>query len=118
MIGMGNGSSKRITALLLCLPLAACAAGGALPGEQPAPDAGAAPVLRSSANAGGARGGATPAAARADVEPADEVPDALTQARTDCWMMVEKKRELRGIDQRIAFIDKCVAGQMKSKPTP
>jgi hypothetical protein len=116
---MGNGSPRRVAPLLLlCLPLAACAAGGALPGEQPAPDAAAAPVLRSSGSSGGARGGATTAAARADSEPADAPADALTQARVDCWMMVVHKKELRGIDQRIAFIDKCVAGQMKSKPTP
>jgi hypothetical protein len=114
MTGVADGSRRRIAALLLCLPLAACAGGGTLPGEQPAPDA----ALLSSATGGGARGGATTAAARGDSEPANTATDALTQARVDCWMMVEHKKELRGIDQRIAFIDKCVAAQVKSKPTP
>ena len=117
---MGNGSSMRVAALLLCLPLAACATAG----EEPAPEAAAPPAsavaspppVRSSGSGGGARGGATTAAARA--EPVAVGRDPLTQARADCWMMVEHKKEVRGIDQRIAFVDKCVAGQMKGKPKP
>ncbi|MEA2980872.1 MAG: hypothetical protein QOF09_2695, partial [Alphaproteobacteria bacterium] len=62
----------------------------------------------------GPRGGAVTAAAQA--EPVEPAPDPLMQARADCWMAVEGKKEMRGIDQRIAFVDKCVAGKMKGKP--
>ena len=76
------------------------------------------PAARSSGVGGGARGGATTAAARGDGEPGEVRPDPLTQARADCWMKVESQKDLRGIDQRIAFVDKCVADQLKSKPSP
>ena len=62
------------------------------------------------------RGGATTASARS--EPVEVRPDALTQARADCWMKVETQRGLRSIDQRTAFVDKCVAEQLKAKPSP
>jgi hypothetical protein len=110
----------RIAALLLCLPLAACQTSG----DEPAPEAAiapAAPAVASpppvrSSGTGGPRGGATTAAARA--EPVVAGPDALIQARANCWMMVEHQKEVRGIDQRITFVDKCVAGQMKGTPNP
>lgn len=113
----------RAATLLLCLGLTGCA-GGALPGEQAVPTATAAatevagpPASRAaSGGGGGARGGATTAAARA--EPVEVPPDVLTQARVDCWMMVEHQKGLRGIEQRITFVDKCVAEQIKSKPSP
>ena len=72
----------------------------------------------SSGVGGGARGGATTASARGDGEPGEVRPDPLTQARADCWMKVETQKGLRGIDQRSAFVDKCVAEQLKSKPSP
>ena len=120
---MGNGSSMRVAALLLALLLAACATAG----EEPAPEAAAPPAAsavaspppaRSSGSGGGPRGGATTAAARAEPVAVEAGGDPLIQARADCWMMVEHKKEVRGIDQRIAFVDKCVAGQMKGKPNP
>jgi hypothetical protein len=40
----------------------------------------------------------------------------VIQARTDCWMAVEHRKNLRGLDQRIAYVDKCVADKTKSKP--
>jgi hypothetical protein len=61
-------------------------------------------------------GGATTASARG--EPVEVRPDALTQARADCWMKVETQRGLRSIDQRTAFVDKCVAEELKAKPSP
>jgi hypothetical protein len=38
------------------------------------------------------------------------------QARADCWMKVETQKALRGIDQRVAYVDRCVAEQIKDKP--
>ena len=76
------------------------------------------PPPRSSGAGGGARGGATTASARGDGEPVEVRPDPLTQARVDCWMKVESQKGLRSIDQRSAFVDKCVAEQLKSKPSP
>ena len=120
---MGNGPSMRVAALLPCLMLAACMQTGeeAAPVavSAPAPAASAVtstPAARSSSVGGGARGGATTASARA--EPVEVRPDALTQARADCWMKVETQRGLRSIDQRTAFVDKCVAEQLKAKPSP
>jgi hypothetical protein len=40
----------------------------------------------------------------------------VIQARTDCWMAVEHQKGLKGLDQRIAYVDKCVADKTKSKP--
>jgi hypothetical protein len=116
----------RVVSLLLCFLLAGCLATGDQPAPQaaapaPAPTAAAPPAppppspARSSAGSGGGpRGGATTAAARG--EPEEVPPDPVIQARTDCWMAVEHQKNLRGLDQRIAFVDKCVADQAKSKP--
>jgi hypothetical protein len=116
----------RVVSLLLCFLLAGCLATGDQPAPQaaaPAPAATAAvppappPPARSSAGStGGPRGGATTAAARG--EPEDVPPDPVIQARTDCWMAVEHQKSMRSLDQRIAFVDKCVADQMKSQPKP
>ena len=119
---------RPIALLLLCLGLSACAA-NIFPGEQPAPVAAAAAPqpaapARSSNSSSGGRGGASTAAARAAARAAED-PDAptptgdpVTQARADCWMKVESQKALRGIDQRIAFVDKCVARELKDGPTP
>jgi hypothetical protein len=117
---MSSAPFMRFVALLLLLSvgLAGCAVGG-FPGVPPAPEASAtaaAPV--SAGGASGARGGASTAAARAAADPDAPTPsaDPVTQARADCWMKVEGQRALRGIDQRIAFVDKCVAGELKNGP--
>lgn len=89
----------RVATLLLCLTLAACAG-------TPAPEA-AAPAAAA----------VGPPPARSG-EPDENRPDAVTQARVDCWMKVEGQKSLHGIDQRIAFVDKCVSQQLKSKPNP
>ncbi len=116
----------RVVSLLLCLVLAGCLATG----DQPAPNAAApapaaiaaapppapSPARSAAGTAGGPRGGAATAAARG--EPEEVPPDPVIQARTDCWMAVEHQKNLRGLDQRIAYVDKCVADQMKSQPKP
>jgi hypothetical protein len=117
----------RAVSLLLCFLLAGCLATGDQPAPQaaaPAPASTAAappapppPPARSSAGAaGGPRGGAATAAARG--EPEEVPPDPVIQARTDCWMAVEHQKGVRSLDQRIAYVDKCVADQMKSQPKP
>src|SRR5215213_8826841 len=107
----------RIVSLLWCLVLAGCLATG----DQSTPNAAApapasiaaaapsppSPARSSSGSAGGPRGGATTAAARG--EPEEVPPDPVIQARTDCWMAVEHQKGLKGLDQRIAYVDKCVA---------
>jgi hypothetical protein len=121
---MWNATSMRVASLLPCLALAACM----LTGEETAPEAASAaaaapaassaPAARSSGVGGGARGGTTTASARGGGEPGEVRPDPLTRARVDCWMKVETQKGLRSIDQRSAFVDKCVAEQLKSKPSP
>ena len=120
----------RVVSLLLCFLLAGCLATGDQPAPQaaaPAPAVTAAappgpppspssPARSSAGSAGGPRGGATTAAARG--EPEEVPPDPVIQARTDCWMAVEHQKGLRSLDQRIAYVDKCVADQMKSQPKP
>lgn len=119
-----------LSSLLLSLFLAGCLANGDQPpapgAASPAPAAAVAtppPAPPSSALArspagpgggGGARGGASTAAARG--EPEEVPPDPVIQARTDCWMAVEHAKGVKGLDERIAFVDKCVAGKTKSKP--
>src|SRR6476469_6417806 len=81
----------RSVALLLCVPLAACAAGGFPGGGFPAPTpapAAPAPAAASPSSGGGARGGATTAASRAAADPDAPNPtdDPVIQARADCWM--------------------------------
>ena len=126
MAGMWNGASVRILSLLPCLALAACMQTGEEAAQAAAPPAAAAvpssaaspPAARHAGVGGGARGGATTASARGSGEPVEVRPDPLTQARVDCWMKVESQKGLRAIDQRSAFVDKCVAEQLKSKPSP
>ena len=121
----------RVASLLLCL-LCPLLAGCLATGDQP-PAANAVPAStvsgppasattaapspppsptsrRAAGSGGGARGGA------AQGEPEEVPPDPVIQARTDCWMAVEHQKGIKGIDQRIAFIDKCVADKTKTKP--
>ncbi len=112
----------RVAMLTLCLGLAACAGSNTMsetppfaPAASPAASTPPNPSpARSAGPAGGARGGAATAAARG--EPVEVPPDPVMQARADCWMKVETQKALRGIDQRVAYVDKCVADQMKGKP--
>jgi hypothetical protein len=132
---MPNGSFLRVAALLPCLALPACMVTGepdaagppaaapaasavaSPPAPAPVSSAASPPTARwGSGGGGGARGGATTAAARG--EPVEVGPDILTQARAACWMKVEGQKGLRDIDRRSAFVDKCVAEQLKSNPNP
>jgi len=83
----------RIAMLLFCLGLAGCA-GGSWSGRTPGSETGS------------ISGPSTAAAARAQAE---APVDAATQARADCWKRLEGQPELRGIEQRVAFVDRCVA---------
>jgi hypothetical protein len=113
----------RVVSLLLCLSLCPLLAGCLATSDQP-PAASAAPAaspaMRGSAGGGpvggggGPRGGASTAAARG--EPEEVPPDPVIQARTDCWMAVEHNKSVRGLDERIAYVDKCVAGKTGAKP--
>lgn len=38
--------------------------------------------------------------------------DPVLYARAQCWIKVEQQKALKGIDQRIAFVDKCVADRL------
>jgi hypothetical protein len=126
---VSNHPAMRVATLLLCLSVAACQTAGEKPAAELAAPAApastvhpsavaAAPAARSAGSGSGARGGSATAAARGDGEPVEAAADPLTQARADCWMKVEGDKRLRGIDQRSAFVDKCVAEQMKNGPKP
>jgi hypothetical protein len=41
--------------------------------------------------------------------------ERVQQARSACWMKVESEKNLRGIDQRIAYVEKCVNEQVKNR---
>ena len=109
MVAESNRAAMRVAALLLGLMLAGCS--GASLVSAP-PDAGSTPARPSAGGGGGARGGASTAAARG--EPVEVPPDPVVQARAQCWMKVEGQKALRGLDQRIGFVDKCVAETIKT----
>jgi hypothetical protein len=119
---MSSVPFKWSVVLLLCPLLAACAAGGfpggSFPIAGPAPEP--APAATSTPPTGHARGGAATAAAQAAADPDAPSPtdDPVIQARADCWMKVETQRALKGIDQRIAYVDKCVANELRYGPKP
>ena len=91
--------------LPICLLLAACA-GSKLPGEQPAPGS----AYTRSVTA--APHGQT---ATSLDPPAGSERERVQQARSTCWMKVESEKNLRGIDQRIAYVEQCVAAQVKNR---
>ena len=92
-------------ALPICLLLAACA-GGKLPGEQPAPGSAHTPSVTAAPH------GQT---ATSLDPPAGSDGERVQQARAACWMKVESEKNLRGIDQRIAYVEKCVNEQAKNR---
>jgi hypothetical protein len=96
----------RAFALLLCLALPACNATTRLAGEPaPAPRSVPAPAEEDEPGpAPGATAAAKPASGPRDV----------TEAKVICWGKVEReKQRVRSIDQRIAYVERCVAEQMK-----
>jgi len=107
----------RIATLLLCLSLAACA-GITLPSEPPprdiaiTPAAASAPIVSAPIAAV-----ATAPAERVVAAPQTSAmsdPERLQQARVDCWAKVERQGRVRDIDRRIAFVDKCLADELKA----
>ena len=111
----------RIATLLLCLSLAACA-GITLPSEPPpqdiaiAPAAARAPIVSAPIAAVATPPAERPApvAAAAPQTSAMSDPERLQQARVDCWAKVERQGRIRDIDRRIAFVDKCLADELKA----
>jgi len=122
--------------VVLCLIVAGCS-GGKLPGGQAALrgagpaalDASSPAVAAQQASSPQASPPQTPSAQAAQAQPApsqvasSQPPspplsesDRVLQVRADCWMKVERERGLRDIDRRIAFVEKCVDGEMKGRP--
>src|SRR5262245_42807509 len=100
---MKAGILATLPAVLL---LAACA-GNALPGAQPASGSGFTPSVTAAP-----RG---EAAASLD-PPQGSAGERVQQARATCWMKVESEKNLRGIDQRVAYVEKCVSEHVKNRP--
>src|SRR6185436_6079504 len=91
-----------LPALLL---LAACA-GNAVPGAAPAARSGFIPSVTAAP---------TGQAATSLEPPEGSMGERVQQARAACWMKVESEKNLRGIDQRIAYVEKCVNDQVKNR---
>ena len=98
-------ATTRLVTLLVCLLLTACA-GAKLPGSDDSassisyylPSATVAPTGQ----------------AAASLEPPEGSAAERTQkARAQCWMKVEQEKNLRGIDQRVAYVEKCVTAQVR-----
>jgi hypothetical protein len=95
----------RLATLLMCLLLTGCA-GGKLPGGEDStssissylPSAIAAPSGQSAASLDPPEGSAA---------------ERAQKARAQCWMKVEHEKNLRGIDQRIAYVEKCVTAEVR-----
>jgi hypothetical protein len=105
--------------ILMALSLAACGAGTRLTGDQArtamtAPAASdAAPGPRSVPAPADAD---PPAAGPAAAEAPASGPRDLTEAKVICWGKVEReKQRVRTIDQRITYVERCVAEQMKAR---
>jgi hypothetical protein len=98
-------SAWKAVTLPICLLLAACA-GGKLPGEQPAPGSAYTPSVTAAPR--------DQTATSLD-PPAGSDGERVQQARAACWMKVESEKNLRGIDQRIAYVEKCVNDQVKNR---
>jgi hypothetical protein len=91
-------STTRIATLLVCLMLAACA-GGKMPGSDSTSSISS--FLPSSLSAPDDQAALDP--------PEGSPADRTLKARSQCWAKVEHEKNLRGIDQRVAYVDKCVA---------
>jgi len=91
----------RIATLLVCLMLAACA-GGKMPGNSDTTSS-ISSFLPSSFS--------TPA--KLDPPEGSSADEPTIKARAQCWAKVEREKNLRGIDQRVAYVDRCVAAQLQ-----
>jgi hypothetical protein len=136
-------SHLRRAGILLCLVVAGCS-GSKLPSgptalraadsAAPAPSAAvAAPVTpvttaplsassqsspsqTSSAQAPSSQAAPSQVASSQPSSPPLSESDRVLQARADCWMRVERERRMRDIDRRVAYVEKCVAGELNGKP--
>jgi hypothetical protein len=109
---------------LLGFLLVSCAGGAVnegVPGSEPAPAAAeAAAAVTEPAPARPVRSARPGPAIRGPQPHRDDPPevaerDPLTQARADCWMKVESQKTKLNIDQRAAFVDRCVSNATKGK---
>jgi hypothetical protein len=91
----------RIATLLVCLMLTACA-GGKMPGSSD---------TTSSISSYLPSGFSTPA--KLDPPEGSSADDRTIKARAQCWAKVEHEKNLRGIDQRVGYVDRCVAAQLQ-----
>jgi len=89
----------------MMLLLAACA-GNAPPGAQPSSNSGFTPSVTAAPRGESATSLDPPEGSSAE---------RVQQARAACWMKVEGEKNLRGIDQRIAYVEKCVNEQVKNR---
>jgi ABC-type phosphate transport system substrate-binding protein len=97
-------ATTRLATLLVCLLLTACA-GAKFPGDDSMssissylPSVTAAPTGQGASSLDPAEGSAA---------------ERAQKARAQCWMKVEHEKNLRGIDQRIAYVEKCVTAQVR-----
>ena len=97
-------ATLRIATLTVCLMLAACA-GGKLPGSDD---------TTSSISSFLPSAFSTPSGQASSDPPEGSAGDRVVKARAQCWAKVEHEKNLRGIDQRVAYVDKCVAAQLQS----
>jgi len=94
-----------VATLPMMLLLAACA-GNAPPGAQPSSNSGFTPSVTAAPRGESATSLDPPEGSSAE---------RVQQARAACWMKVEGEKNLRGIDQRIAYVEKCVNEQVKNR---
>jgi hypothetical protein len=103
---------RAIVLLLLSLVLAGCGAGSRLSGDEVRAGVTAPAPAGTSTTTAAATPPATAAASQA---PPPSGPRDLTEAKVICWGKVEReKQRVRTIDQRIAYVERCVADQMKT----
>jgi len=95
----------RLATLLVCLLLTACA-GGKLPGGDDSVSSISSYLPSVTASPAGQ------GASSLD-PPEGSTAERTQKARAGCWMKVEHEKNLRGIDQRIAYVEKCVTAQVR-----
>jgi len=98
-------ATTRFATLLVCLSLTACA-GAKFPGSDDQASS-ISSYLPSAITAPTGQG-----ASSLD-PPEGSSAERSQKARAQCWMKVEHEKNLRGIDQRIAYVDKCVTAQLR-----
>jgi hypothetical protein len=93
-------------AIIAILPVLLAACAGNTPGAQPSSTTGFTPSVTAAPRGESA----------ASLDPAQgSAAERVQQARSACWMKVESEKNLRGIDQRIAYVEKCVNEQVKNR---